>query len=81
MITNTLFNRFLVELQSHLPHEDMLRGQPPEVALTIQANNPEPGNIQVWDDGIELTVGIGSMFHCHFDSTMFEYLYFIVSKG
>lgn len=71
MTQDTLFARFLTKLQSHSPKEELLIGKSPNVALSISAKNPETGDIQVWDDGVELTVSIGERFHCHFDPTVF----------
>ncbi|MAT97095.1 MAG: hypothetical protein CL608_08135 [Anaerolineaceae bacterium] len=71
MEQNTLFARFLLKLQSRLPNEKLLIGQPPNAALTVSAKNYETGDIQVWNDVVELTIGIGNMFHCHFDPTVF----------
>ena len=71
MKQDTLFARFLIKLQTCLLNEELLTGEPPNAALIIPAKNPEPGDIQVWDDVVELTISIGNMFHCHFDPTVF----------
>jgi len=42
-----------------------LQGQP---TVTIRAVNPEVGDVQIWDDGKELIVGIGRITHGHFNT-------------
>lgn len=70
-MANSLFDQFLSQLKSNLSDIELITNSPPDAALTIPAKNPETGDIKVWDDGVELTVGIGKIFHCHFDSTVF----------
>src|SRR5262249_14426951 len=37
------------------------------LVVTIPARNAEVGDITVWLDGDEVTVGIGKLHHCHFE--------------
>jgi len=38
------------------------------LVVTVPALHPETGDIVVWLDGDEVTVGIGEYFHCHFET-------------
>lgn len=69
----SLFTHFLKEFQIRLPDVEFLNGSSPDPVLTIPAKNLETGSIQVWDDGDELTIGIGKHFHCHYDLNGFTF--------
>jgi hypothetical protein len=59
------FQRRLADLQVREEFSDRL-------VVTIPALHPETGNIVVWLDGDEVTVGIGEHFHCHFETYLDE---------
>ena len=40
------------------------------LVVTVPALHPETGDIVVWLDGDEVTVGIGEHFHCHFETDL-----------
>lgn len=42
------------------------------LVVTIPASHSDTGNIVVWLDGDEVTVGIGEHFHCHFETYLDE---------
>jgi hypothetical protein len=42
------------------------------LVVTVPALHPETGDIVVWLDGDEVTVGIGEHFHCHFETYLDE---------
>jgi hypothetical protein len=42
------------------------------LVVTVPARHRETGDIVVWLDGDEVTVGIGEHFHCHFETYLDE---------
>jgi hypothetical protein len=57
---------FFKELQEVVPDYEQLVKMTDRPELVIPAQHPETGELHVWLDGDEVTVGIGEYFHTHF---------------
>ena len=58
----------LPELQSRFPNRGMRAGESINQIGIFPAAHGEVGDLQIWDDGDEATIYIGSITHGHFDS-------------
>ncbi len=43
-----------------------------QLVLTLPAANPEVGELTIWIDEDEITIGIGEHFHCHFPTYLHD---------
>ena len=66
-INKTLLGMFLTMFEASYPQTKFNLGTFPNADIVFPARHPDTGDIQVWDDGDELTIGIGDFFHTHFD--------------
>ncbi|MFO0962640.1 MAG: hypothetical protein U0625_06995 [Phycisphaerales bacterium] len=64
---DTLSQRFLSELERVMPRDGFRAEFTDRLVVTIPAKHAEVGDITVWLDGDEVTVGIGQLHHCHFE--------------
>ena len=62
-----LSQRFLCELERIMSRESFRTEFTDRLIVTIPARDPEVGDITVWLDGDEVTVGIGQLHHSHFE--------------
>jgi hypothetical protein len=62
MITEKLIPR----LQQHFPDRPVKFGVPPSPVAVFAAQHPEVGDVQIFDDGSELTLAAGHFTHGHF---------------
>src|SRR5262249_44058665 len=62
MITDKLIPR----LQQRFPDRPMKSGKPPEAIAVFAAAHPDVGDIQIFDDGSEVTLVAGKFTHGHF---------------
>lgn len=60
-----LFRSAFQDRFAHLRYEEEFTDR---LTVTIPAVHPETGEIVVWIDGDEVTVGIGRYFHTHFEA-------------
>jgi hypothetical protein len=65
---DSLSERFLTELSLRSELGPSRVSKTDRVEVVFPAKDPEVGNIHVWLDGDEVTVGIGESFHTHFES-------------
>ena len=61
-------NRFLRELPS-VPHSEQITNR---YELVIPPAHPSVGELRVWDDGDELTIGLGEHHHWHVPLYMYD---------
>lgn len=54
-------------LETRFPGRDMRLGISPEATVIFPAAHPRVGDVSIWDDGNEATVGIGDITHGHFN--------------
>jgi hypothetical protein len=64
---DNLSKEFLSELEKVVPKEIFRTEFTDRLVVTIPACNAEVGDITIWLDGDEVTVGIGKLHHCHFE--------------
>ena len=64
---DSLSKRFLAELERLVPCDSFRTEFTDRLVVTIPARDAEVGDITVWLDGDEVTVGIGQLHHCHFE--------------
>jgi hypothetical protein len=62
MITEKLIPR----LRERFPNQSMKFGVPPAALVVISAAHPEVGDVQIFDEGTELTLVAGNFTHGHF---------------
>lgn len=65
-----LINLLLPELQRRFPNRGIETIEDDRPHLRFPAIHPEVGDVEIYDDGDELTVVYGNFTHCHYD----EYL-------
>jgi hypothetical protein len=68
MNVDSLSTRLLARLRSSFPDLAMKVGQPPDPVAVIQAIHPDVGDVEIYDDGEELTIGLGNFTHAHVGS-------------
>jgi hypothetical protein len=56
----------LPELRQRFSHRGLRTGPPPNACAAFPGIHPEFGNIEIYDDGDELTVVVGKFTHGHF---------------
>src|SRR5262249_9607059 len=56
------------KLQQRYPNRHMRIGSPPAPCAVFPAVHPEVGDIEIYDDGDELTVVAGNFTHGHFSN-------------
>ena len=61
-------DRLLPALKRHFPEHDFTIGETPQPCAIFSAIHPEVGNIEIHDDGDELTVYLGNFTHIHFSN-------------
>lgn len=64
MITDTL----LPILQDRFPGKGILGCSHSEPCITFPAKHPDVGDIQIVDDGVEITIYVGNFTHSHFSN-------------
>jgi len=64
---DSLSQRFLSELERFVPQDGFRTEFTDRLVVTIPARDVEVGDVTVWLDGDEVTVGIGKLHHCHFE--------------
>jgi len=69
---DALAREFRRVLQQRLKHISLREEFTDRLVVTIPGAHPETGDIVVWLDGDEVTVGIGEHFHCHFETYLEE---------
>jgi len=57
----------LPELQRRFPDRELKLGLPPDPIAIFPAIHPEIGDVEIWDDDIEATIGIKDVTHGHFN--------------
>lgn len=65
---DALAREFRTVFQQRLGHVNAQEEFTDRLIVAIPASHRETGNIVVWLDGDEVTVGIGEHFHCHFET-------------
>jgi hypothetical protein len=55
-------------LQERFPGRDMRLGAPPSPCIAFPAIHPDVGDVEIYDDGDELTVVLGRFTHGHLSS-------------
>ena len=68
MIDDSLSKMFLADLESHIPDCRKFIVESDRLELIIPAKSQETGELHIWLDGDEITIGIGQYFHTHFDT-------------
>jgi hypothetical protein len=56
------------KLQERLPGREMRIGTPPSPCIAFPAIHPDVGDLEIYDDGDELTVVAGKFTHGHFSN-------------
>lgn len=64
---DNLSRSFLAELERLVPREVFRTEFSDRLVVTIPARNQDVGDITVWLDADEVTVGIGQIHHTHFE--------------
>src|SRR5437879_5627466 len=64
---DSLSQRFLSELERVVPRDGFRTEFTDRLIVTIPGRDAEVGDITVWLDSDEVTVGIGKLHHCHFE--------------
>jgi hypothetical protein len=54
-------------LEQRFPERGLRRGLPPEPIAVFPAIHEAVGDVSIWDDGEEATVGVGTITHGHFN--------------
>ena len=62
-----LSRELLAQLHRVLPAKALRTEFKGRLVITIQARVPEVGDITIWLEGDEITVGIGELHHSHFE--------------
>lgn len=65
---DSLSRCFLAEVQKSFPDQNLEIKLTDRLEVVLKAKSPEFGNIHVWLDGDEVTVGIGDFYHTHFET-------------
>jgi hypothetical protein len=65
-IVGALFDLLEPELQRRFPGRGLVMVQGDYPYLRFPAIHPDVGDIEIYDDGDELTVGYGKFTHCHY---------------
>jgi hypothetical protein len=68
MTDDSLSKIFLADLESHISDCRNFIVKSDRLELIIPAKSQETGELHIWVDGDEITVGIGQHFHTHFDT-------------
>lgn len=71
---DSLAREFRIAFQRRLGHVNRREEITDRLVVTIPALHQGTGDIVVWLDGDEVTVGIGEHFHCHFETYLDESL-------
>jgi hypothetical protein len=53
-------------LEKTFPNRGLRTGEPPDAIAVFPAAHPDVGDVMIYDDGNEATVGIGTITHGHF---------------
>lgn len=67
---DSLSARFLVEVTREFPNQDFDVRFTDRLEVVFPACHPAVGDIHVWLDGNEVTVGIGLLYHTHFEADL-----------
>ena len=62
---NSLSSRLLPRLRSSFPDLKLRVGETPDPVIVIEAVHPDVGDVEIYDDGEELTIGLGNFTHAH----------------
>lgn len=62
----SLISVLVPKLMTRFPNREILLGVAPGADVVFRAENPVVGNVEIRDDGDELTVTIGGFTHRHF---------------
>jgi hypothetical protein len=65
MNDDSLSFRLLSRLRSSFPNLTLRVGESPYPVVVIEAIHPDVGNVEIYDDGEELTIGLGNFTHAH----------------
>jgi hypothetical protein len=68
MNDESISTRLLPRLTSSFPDLTLKVGKPPGPVVLIQAIHPDVGDVEIYDDGEELTIGLGNFTHAHVGS-------------
>ena len=63
-----IFNYLIPKLKEHFPNRGLRVENLPEARVIFPCMNPEFGDIEIHDDGDELTVYAGNFTHGHFSN-------------
>jgi hypothetical protein len=67
-----LTDRLLPLLQKRFPNRGLRLGIPPHACAVFPAVHPEVGDVEIYDDGDELTLVAGNFTHSHFSKYNFD---------
>lgn len=65
---DSLAQRFLDELERIIPRGSFQAEPTDELIVTVPARDAEVGAITVWLDDDEISVELGTWYHCHFEA-------------
>jgi len=63
-----IFDYLIPKLKEHFPNQGLLVESSPEARVVFSCMHPEVGDIEIHDDGDELTVYAGNFTHSHFSN-------------
>jgi hypothetical protein len=62
---DSLSSLLLPRLRSSFPDLTLRVGESPHPVVVIEAVHPDVGDVEIYDDGEELTIGLGNFTHAH----------------
>ena len=68
MTYDSLSKIFLADLENYIPDCHKFIVESDRLELIIPAKNQKTGELHIWLDGDEITIGVGQFFHTHFDT-------------
>ena len=71
-MTGTLWEKLIARLSACFPKRRLLLHPGKQPVASFPAAHPEVGDLQIDDDGGELTISVGRLTHAHFSPTTFQ---------
>src|SRR5690348_4721832 len=65
MSGDSLSFRLLSRLRTSFPDLTLRVGESPDPVVVVEAIHPDVGNVEIYDNGEELTIGLGNFTHVH----------------
>jgi len=65
-VVEVISDKLIARVKERFPHAKAIFGAPPKPSVVFPALHPEVGDIEIYDDGSELTLIAGHFTHSHF---------------